>query len=134
MSDDNDEDDLTHRVVSIDDFKPSAVKRMLVEALRREAIRTLPAHRRSKAAETIMGVEDDENDASKENDKKVDLVAETKGAPRDIPVTKEDVSRVARDSLTNKQKLPEAKADDNNNARVRRIKKNPKLRQQKKGK
>jgi hypothetical protein len=135
MSMEDKDDDYMGPVISIDQIKPSAVKQMLVDALRREARRSLPAHRRSEAAKSVLGEEDDENDVSKENDKKVDLVEETKGKARDIPVSKNDLSRTAREALTDKRTLPKAEADDGKKARVKKFRKtNPKLRNQKKAK
>lgn len=129
-----DDDDLVGPVVTLDQLKPSAVKQMLMDALRREHRRSMPAHRRSEAAKAVLGEDDDENDASKENDKKVELAEETKGKPRDIPVTKNDLSRTAREALTDKRTLPTAEADDGKKARTKKFRKNPKLRNQKKAK
>lgn len=89
--------------IDLSDLKESAVRRMLREAITTDKNRSLPLHKRKEKLE----VEEDDDatkEADDENDKLVELSREH-GAPKDVPVTNEDVSEEASEKLEPPKKV-----------------------------
>jgi hypothetical protein len=84
--------------IDLADLKESAVRRMLREAISTEQNRSLPLHKRNKKPLEVEAEDEATEDADDENEKLVELASEH-GAPKDIPVTKEDISEEAGDKL-----------------------------------
>jgi hypothetical protein len=83
----------------IADIKPSALARMFKQAMKREAMRTLPSDKRKAAAEDEEDEEDedyadgsDDSEIGEEMEKLADLKEES-GKPSPIPVRKDDVAK-----------------------------------------
>lgn len=85
---------------SFDDIKPSALRRMLTQAVRLESNRSKPLHQRKSKAE--LEIEDD--DATEESDEEMEKLAnlseEKKGKAADVPLADEDMSDEAMEELT----------------------------------
>lgn len=101
-------------VIEWSDIKPSARERLLRSALHKEMNRSKPLHQRDKEEDeeeeeyedSGIGEHDEENDAL------VNLHNE-KGKPKSIPVTEEDLSDDAIETLRKKSKVadPEVEKD-----------------------
>lgn len=82
----------------VSDIKPSALARMFKQAMKREAMRTLPSDKRKAAAEDEEEEDEeyaegsDDSEVSEEMNKLADLKAES-GSASPIPVRKDDVAK-----------------------------------------
>jgi len=82
----------------VSDIKPSALARMLKQAMKREAMRKLPSDKRKAAAEDEEEEGEDyadgsdDSEVSEEMEKLADLKAES-GSASPIPVQKDDVAK-----------------------------------------
>lgn len=90
----------------VSDIKPSALARMFKQAMKREAMRTLPSDKRKAAAEDEEEEDEeyaegsDDSEVSEEMGKLADLKAESGSAPP-IPVQKDDVAKSTARKLSN---------------------------------
>jgi hypothetical protein len=83
----------------LSDLKESAVRRMLMSAMKRESSRSKPAHKRDEDTQKEIEEEDEE-----ENSKLADLHSDSKGEANPLPVTEEDMSEEAAEELKKKAK------------------------------
>jgi len=90
--------------IDLSDLKESAVRRMLREAISKETDRSKPASKRDKELQAEL-----EEAADDENDKLVEMSA-SKGESSPIPVSEEDVSDEANDSLKKKPRMAASKS------------------------
>lgn len=126
-----DDDDADGLKVDISDFKREAVERLLLEAIRKQGRKRLPAHqRKAEASKGILGDDDDdEMEAHRESGKLADLHAE-RGEPAPIPMTDEDMDDDVADSLRDKRTTSSPKADKSSRPRLKnakyKAKRNPK--------
>ncbi len=81
----------------LSDLKESAVRRMLMSALKRDGQRSKPSHKRDEDVQKEIEEEDDE-----ENSKLADLHSSSKGEASPIPVTEEDLSDDAAEEMKKK--------------------------------
>lgn len=128
LVEDDDEDGLK---VDISDFKREAVERLLLEAIRKQGRKRLPAHqRKAEASQKILGDDDDgEMESHRENSKLADLHAE-RGEPAPIPMSDEDMDDDVADSLRDKRTTSSPKAEKASKPRLKnakyKAKRNPK--------
>lgn len=80
----------------LSDFKEAAVRRMLASALKREAGRKKPYHKRDP--EIQKEIEDEEDD----EDESMAELESSKGEANPLPVTEEDMSEETADNLKKK--------------------------------
>lgn len=95
---------------SFDDIKPSALRRMLTQAVRLEANRSQPLHKRKSKEQLAVDDDDATEEADDEMEKLADLSEEKKGKAAGVPLTDEDMSDEAMDELTPPKKTPKKAA------------------------
>jgi hypothetical protein len=107
----------------IADIKPSALARMFKQAMKREAMRTLPSDKRKAAAEDEEEEEDedyadgsDDSEVGEEMDKLADLKAESGSAPP-IPVQKDDLAKSTARKLSDDLAAARGKSKSNPGAK-----------------
>lgn len=126
----DDDDDVLK--IDLKDFKREAVERLLVEAIRKQGRKRLPAHqRKAEGSKAIMGDEDDDDamESHRESGKLADLHAE-RGEPAPIPMSAEDVDDDVAESLRDKRTTSDPKAEKSSRPRLKnakyKAKRNPK--------
>lgn len=92
--------------IDFSEITHKGLQRMLRTALAQSKEREKPLHRRGESEE-MDDVDDDTNEADKENSKLVEL-HQGRGSPAPIPVTDEDLSEPVSEKLP-KKKAPKAK-------------------------
>lgn len=109
-------------VIEWSDIKPSARERLLRSALHKERNRSKPLHQRDKDDEDEDEYEDSGiGEHDKENDALVDLHDE-KGKPKSIPVTEEDLSDDAVETLRKKSKVADPEAEKDRRPKIKNVK------------
>lgn len=88
----------------LSDLKESAVRRMLLAAIKREGERSKPAHKRDSEVQDEIEEESDE-----ESEKLSELHSSSKGEANPIPVTEEDLSESAAEEAKKYKPKPSAK-------------------------
>lgn len=91
---------------SLDDLKTSAVRRMLMQAIRTDKNRSLPMHKRKGKEELASDEDEVTEEQDEEMEKLAELSEEKKGKALPVAMDDEDMSEEAMDEL----KPPKKKA------------------------